>query len=242
MRDRDLFVSLDDRRSTHIWRIPHSYLPYESQPSELDIVYPLTPENDIGHCYDKVGDVYVISYTTPSRLHRNSADKRFRTVFSMSHSPHPSVQATFNHYETRMGSKRHQVFSYRRWCIPHLDDSGSIVRTGGSGDLSEPLLEMELEDGAPEVNWELEAPGVFPSIASCFHPPQDSGDGLTMIRYYDSPPRMVQLILEMPPELEGQLLLVSYLAFDEALGVTTLILEDGTLWVLKFGPPMVSFG
>ncbi|KAK1227142.1 hypothetical protein PQX77_009882 [Marasmius sp. AFHP31] len=234
LKDRDLYVTQDKIGCTHIWRIPGTLLPYGHQVVEPDVVYPLTPDNDIGHRYDVLHDARLA--TNDSLLHQDVEYDRFRTILYLSHSLHPSVQATCHRYRLRVGDETHFISQYRRWYLPDPEHHHYRTETNR---LALSLPELEIEDvWEPDADWP-EPPMIVSSLSSCLYTlPGAPVAKLMLIRYCDSPgpARMSRHRLELPTELEECLLQVGHLVFDESLGVALLILDDGTLWVLKFGP------
>ncbi|KAK1225742.1 hypothetical protein PQX77_011303 [Marasmius sp. AFHP31] len=240
LKDRDLYVTQDKIGCTHIWRIPGTLLPYGDQAVEPDVVFPLTPDNDIGHRYDILHDALAID---DSILQYELVEcDSFRTILYLSHSLHPSVQATFHRYRLQIGDETHLISQYRRWYLPDPEHHHHRTETNLAPSLALSLPELKIEDvWEPDADWP-EPPMIFSSLSSCLYIlPGDPVAKLMLIRYYDSPaPAMSRHRLELPRELEEVLLQVGHLVFDESLGVALLILDDGTLWVLKFGPTVLT--
>ena len=230
-------MARDEVGGTHIWHIPGTLLPYGEQVVDADVVYPLTPENDIGHWYSPAHDTLASNSAADTiRLQQGNAESNadgFRTLLYLSYSLHPSVQATLQWYRVRVGGEIRRVSQYRRWSLPNLESS-----QGAHDDLALFLPELEVEDvWGPDDDWQ-DPPIIFSSLSSCLYILPGPPASLMLIRYYDSPPKLSRHKLELPPDLEEVLLRVGHLVFDESLGVALLMLDDGTFWTLRFGPSL----
>ncbi|KAK1223568.1 hypothetical protein PQX77_013555 [Marasmius sp. AFHP31] len=224
LKDKQLFLFLEEETRTHLWHIPGTLLPYRNQHVEPRGQFLLTPANDIGHCYPSLSDA-------KGDAQIDYRESTFWPLFRFFYSPYPALQATL----TRHKNRGDDILQYRRWSIPTLGSSGPSV----TADCEDPVGLFSYENSlehvlAPEVH-RFQLTMFYSSMSSflCVLPGKPSIMRLTRLR--GSPPHLTHHDLVLPEGLNDALERAVNVAFDEGMGVAVLMTDSGVLWVLRFG-------